>query len=41
MHNRAFMLVPLLEIAPEGRLPDGRPLAALLAALDRSAIRPW
>lgn len=41
MHNRAFMLVPLLEIAPEGRLPDGRPLAALLAALDRSAIRLW
>ncbi|WP_312243094.1 2-amino-4-hydroxy-6-hydroxymethyldihydropteridine diphosphokinase [Pantoea sp.] len=41
MHNRAFMLVPLLEIAPEARLPDGRPLAALLAALDRSAIQPW
>lgn len=41
MHNRAFMLVPLLEIAPEARLPNGRPLAALLAALDRSAIQPW
>ncbi|MFH8133442.1 2-amino-4-hydroxy-6-hydroxymethyldihydropteridine diphosphokinase [Pantoea osteomyelitidis] len=41
MHNRAFMLVPLLEIAPQGCLPDGHPLAALLAALDCSAIRPW
>lgn len=41
MHNRAFMLVPLLEIAPAAHLPDGRPLAALLATLDRSEIRPW
>lgn len=41
MHNRAFMLVPLLEIAPAVRLPDGRSLAALLATLDRSEIRPW
>lgn len=41
MHNRAFMLVPLLEIAPALRLPNGQPLAGILATLDRSAIRPW
>ena len=39
--NRAFMLVPLLEIAPDLSLPDGRPLAPMLAQLDRSGIRPW
>lgn len=41
MHNRAFMLVPLLEIAPQARLPDGRALAAIAAELDCSAILPW
>ncbi|MGD8108152.1 2-amino-4-hydroxy-6-hydroxymethyldihydropteridine diphosphokinase [Pantoea sp. FN0302] len=41
MHNRAFMLVPLLEIAPQARLPDGHPLAAVAAGLDCSAILPW
>ncbi|MDR7343185.1 2-amino-4-hydroxy-6-hydroxymethyldihydropteridine diphosphokinase [Pantoea alhagi] len=41
MHNRAFMLVPLLEIAPQARLPDGRALAAIAAELDSSAILPW
>ena len=41
MHNRAFMLLPLLEIAPQQTLPDGTPLAPLLAALDHSAIRFW
>ena len=41
MHNRAFMLVPLLEIAPDAALPDGRPLRDLLAGLDTSAIRFW
>ncbi|URQ61552.1 2-amino-4-hydroxy-6-hydroxymethyldihydropteridine diphosphokinase [Pantoea alhagi] len=41
MHNRAFMLVPLLEIAPQAQLPDGRPLAAVAAGLDCSAILPW
>lgn len=39
--NRAFMLVPLLEIAPDLSLPDGRPLKTMLAQLDRSSIRPW
>ncbi len=41
MHNRAFILTPLLEIAPDVTLPDGRSLSDLLARLDASAIRPW
>lgn len=41
MHNRAFMLLPLLEIAPDLRLPDGTRLADLLAPLDSSTIRRW
>jgi 2-amino-4-hydroxy-6-hydroxymethyldihydropteridine diphosphokinase len=45
MHARAFVLYPLAEIAPELRLPDGRPLSELLAAcpfvgLERLAERP-
>lgn len=40
MTRRAFVLVPLLEIAPGLTLPDGRPLHALLANLgDVSGIR--
>jgi 2-amino-4-hydroxy-6-hydroxymethyldihydropteridine diphosphokinase len=31
--SRRFVLVPLLELAPELRLPDGTPLAAALQAL--------
>ena len=41
MHNRAFMLVPLLEIAPLIALPNGQDLSDVLAQLDRSAIRLW
>ena len=41
MLNRAFMLVPLLEIAPQARLPDGRYLADIAAKLDCSAIQLW
>lgn len=33
MHERAFVLVPLLEIMPGGALPDGRRLTRLLSAL--------
>jgi len=33
LHERAFVLVPLLEVAPGGALPDGRRLSSLLAAL--------
>lgn len=32
MHARAFVLYPLAEIAPDLRLPDGRPLQVLLDA---------
>lgn len=32
--TRRFVLVPLLEIAPDLTLPDGRPVADLLEALD-------
>ena len=32
--TRRFVLVPLLEIAPDLALPDGRPVAGLLDALD-------
>lgn len=39
--NRAFMLVPLLEIAPEIALPDGVKAAELLSKLDASAIQRW
>lgn len=41
MHNRAFMLLPLREIAPELTLPDGTRIADLLATLDSSSIRHW
>lgn len=41
LHNRAFMLVPLLEIAPTATLPDGRPLSAFLNAPDAGAIALW
>lgn len=41
MHNRAFMLLPLLEISPELCLPDSTRLADILATLDSSGIRHW
>ncbi|EOL9007513.1 2-amino-4-hydroxy-6-hydroxymethyldihydropteridine diphosphokinase [Cronobacter sakazakii] len=39
MKNRAFMLLPLSEIAPALRFPDGERLADVLERLDCSAIR--
>ncbi|ATF94110.1 2-amino-4-hydroxy-6-hydroxymethyldihydropteridinepyrophosphokinase [Cedecea neteri] len=41
MKNRAFMLVPLLEIAPECRFPDGQSVAAILANLSQEGITRW
>jgi 2-amino-4-hydroxy-6-hydroxymethyldihydropteridine diphosphokinase len=39
LRRRAFVLVPLAEIAPELRLPSGETVESLLAALpDRSAV---
>ncbi|WP_227318283.1 2-amino-4-hydroxy-6-hydroxymethyldihydropteridine diphosphokinase [Cedecea davisae] len=41
MKNRAFMLVPLLEIAPDCRFPDGQAVAEILANLSREGITRW
>lgn len=41
MRHRAFMLVPLLSIAPDLVFPDGTPLKTLVAALDTRTIQPW
>lgn len=41
MKNRAFMLVPLLEIAPDCCFPDGQPVAECLAHLSVREITPW
>ncbi|EOC1301548.1 2-amino-4-hydroxy-6-hydroxymethyldihydropteridine diphosphokinase [Cronobacter dublinensis] len=41
MKNRAFMLLPLAQIAPALRFPDGERLADVLERLDCSAIRHW
>ncbi|HBI10582.1 2-amino-4-hydroxy-6-hydroxymethyldihydropteridine diphosphokinase [Franconibacter pulveris] len=41
MKNRAFMLLPLSEIAPTLRFPDGAPLAGVLATLDQTGISRW
>ncbi|RTR05482.1 2-amino-4-hydroxy-6-hydroxymethyldihydropteridine diphosphokinase [Halomonas nitroreducens] len=39
MVRRAFVLVPLAELAPELRLPDGRWIEALAASLDRRDLQ--
>ncbi|WWO99290.1 MAG: 2-amino-4-hydroxy-6-hydroxymethyldihydropteridine diphosphokinase [Candidatus Dasytiphilus stammeri] len=41
MNNRAFMLVPLLEIAPEVILPDGISIIRRLKNLDTNKINLW
>lgn len=41
MHNRAFMLLPLYQIAPQLQLPDGTKLQHLINALDCSSITLW
>lgn len=41
MKNRAFMLLPLAQIAPDLRFPDGDTLSDILAKLDRSGISRW
>jgi len=42
LHQRAFVLVPLADLIPEGRHPVlGRTFAELLALLDRKGVRPF
>ena len=38
MHERAFVLMPLAEIAPDVPLPGNAPLSQLLAQVDRSGV---
>lgn len=39
MHQRGFVLVPLTELAPDLRLPDGQRIDELLAILDTSDLQ--
>ncbi|WP_433498477.1 2-amino-4-hydroxy-6-hydroxymethyldihydropteridine diphosphokinase [Sphaerimonospora sp. CA-214678] len=39
-HERAFVLVPWAQIDPDAVLPGHGPIAALLADLDQSGVRP-
>lgn len=41
VHQRAFVLVPLAQIAPDLEIPGRGSIAALAAAVDRSGVRPW
>jgi 2-amino-4-hydroxy-6-hydroxymethyldihydropteridine diphosphokinase len=41
LHRRAFVLVPLREIAPRLRIPGLGTVAALAAAVDRTGVVPW
>jgi 2-amino-4-hydroxy-6-hydroxymethyldihydropteridine diphosphokinase len=38
LHERAFALVPLLEVAPHARAADGTPYTEILAHLDRNDV---
>ncbi len=41
MHQRAFVLVPLLEVSPDLTLPDGTPIRRLLEQPEVRAQRIW
>lgn len=41
IRNRAFMLIPLLDIAPLCRFPDGTAAADILANLSQEGITLW
>ncbi|MDR0805161.1 MAG: 2-amino-4-hydroxy-6-hydroxymethyldihydropteridine diphosphokinase [Enterobacteriaceae bacterium] len=41
MHNRAFMLYPLADIAPDLIFPDTTPLAQLLAQIPPDGLALW
>ncbi len=40
LSQRNFALIPLLDLAPDAKLPDGRPLRELPAALSRDGLSP-
>ncbi|MEO7096596.1 MAG: 2-amino-4-hydroxy-6-hydroxymethyldihydropteridine diphosphokinase, partial [Polyangiales bacterium] len=35
LHERAFALAPLIDVAPEAKAPDGTPYLELLSSIDR------
>jgi 2-amino-4-hydroxy-6-hydroxymethyldihydropteridine diphosphokinase len=39
LHERAFALAPLVDVAPDARAPDGERYADKLGRLDRSGVR--
>jgi 2-amino-4-hydroxy-6-hydroxymethyldihydropteridine diphosphokinase len=39
-HERVFVLLPWSDLDPEAELPGRGPIAALLAGLDRTGVRP-
>ena len=39
MHQRAFVLAPLAEIAPDAQVPGAGPVRELLAGVDRASVR--
>jgi 2-amino-4-hydroxy-6-hydroxymethyldihydropteridine diphosphokinase len=41
MHERAFVLVPLHELAPELEIPGRGRVASLLAGVEASDVAPW
>ncbi len=41
LKERAFALIPLLEVAPEAMLPDGQPVRWLLRQVDISGIKKY
>jgi 2-amino-4-hydroxy-6-hydroxymethyldihydropteridine diphosphokinase len=41
MHERAFVLVPLHDLAPELEIPGRGRVASLLARVDASEVVPW
>lgn len=41
LHRRAFVVVPLAEIAPELRIPRHGSVAALTATIDRTGLANW